>query len=141
MQSPKDFAKADYVLKLIKVVFNFGAVGNGKLVKAMINLLGAVNMEALVVLYRKLAGRGLGIQQLQNLMHLVQAFNNLKTLIENRHCPASFKLHLIRKDMEIGLNKIRGQFSPCSTLPTDFTRTLRPTTKNIGHREGHPSLA
>ena len=130
--APEDFAKADCVLKPItKMVFNFGAVGNGKLVKAMTNLLGAVNMAALGEFYRGLAGRGLDMQQLQELMPYcaggsVQARNNLKPLIEDCHLPASFKLHLMRKDMGLGLNEIRGQFHPLFDLAYQLYQNATP---------------
>ncbi len=119
---PEDFARADCVLKpLTRQIFNFGAVGNGKLVKAMTNLLGAVNMAALAECYRGLAGRGLDMQQLQELMPYcaggsVQSRNNLKPMIDDCHVPASFKLKLMRKDMGLGLDEVRGQFHPLCDL-------------------------
>ena len=119
---PEDFSRADCVLKSItKQIFNFGAVGNGKLVKAMTNLLGAVNMAALGEFYRGLAGRGLDMQQLQELMPYcaggsVQSRNNLTPLINDCHVPASFKLKLMRKDMKLGLDEVQGEFHPLSDL-------------------------
>lgn len=106
---PEAFRAAEEVFAPIaEKVHQLGKVGNGKLIKAMTNLLGAINLAAVGEFYRFAEAEGLDMTQL---VEVVQAsaggstqFNrNFGKMVEGNYTP-TFALGLLRKDMGIALD-------------------------------------
>lgn len=106
---PEAFRAAEEVFAPIaEKVHQLGKVGNGKLIKAMTNLLGAINLAAVGEFYRFAEAEGLDMEQL---VEVVQAsagsstqFNrNFGKMVEDNYTP-TFALGLLRKDMGIALD-------------------------------------
>ena len=106
---PEAFRAAEEVFAPIaEKVHQLGKVGNGKLIKAMTNLLGAINLAAVGEFYRFAEAEGLDMAQL---VEVVQAsaggstqFNrNFGKMVEDNYTP-TFALGLLRKDMGIALD-------------------------------------
>lgn len=104
----KDFEKADAVFSAIaEKVFQLGAIGNGKLIKAMTNLLGAINLAAVGEFYRFAKSRNLDFSQLAEVVEVsaggsTQFTRNFGKMVNQEFSPA-FTLDLLRKDMGIAL--------------------------------------
>lgn len=107
---PKDFQKASPVLSaMAEKVYQLGAVGNGKLIKAMTNLLGAVNLAAVGEFFRFASAMGLDMEQLSEVVKAsaggsTQFTRNFEKMVEHDYTPA-FTLRLLRKDMGIALEQ------------------------------------
>lgn len=66
---PAAFAAAEGVFSAISErVFQLGEIGNGKLIKAMTNLLGAINLAAVGEFYRFAQSAGLDMETLQQVV-------------------------------------------------------------------------
>lgn len=107
---PEDFRRAEPVFApMAETVFQLGKVGNGKLIKAMTNLLGAINLAAVGEFYRFAAAKGLDMDQLAEVVAVsaggsTQFTRNFGRIVEGRYSPAAFTLALLRKDMGIALD-------------------------------------
>ena len=107
---PDDFEKAAPVLNaMAEKVHQLGAVGNGKLVKAMTNLLGAVNLAAVGEFFRFASTMGLDLSQLADVVKdsaggSTQFTRNFEKMVEHNYTP-TFTLKLLRKDMGIALDQ------------------------------------
>lgn len=106
---PEDFRRAEGVFApMAEKVYQLGKVGNGKLIKAMTNLLGAVNLAAVGECYRFAAALGLDMDQLAAVVESsaggsTQFTRNFGKMVAHDYCPA-FTLGLLRKDMGIALD-------------------------------------
>ena len=103
-----DFDKAQPVFAPIsEKVFQLGKVGNGKLIKAMTNLLGAINLAAVGEFYRFAKAQNLDFRQLVDVVAVsaggsTQFTRNFDKMITQNFTP-TFTLDLLRKDMGIAL--------------------------------------
>ena len=93
-------------------VFRLGAVGTGKAVKAMTNLLGAVNLAAVGEFYRFAAAMGLNMDMLAEVTKesaggSTQFSRNFGRMVEGNYAPL-FTLGLMLKDMEIAMKCAAG---------------------------------
>ncbi len=106
---PDAFKAAEGVFAPIaEKVYQLGKVGNGKLIKAMTNLLGAINLAAVGEFYRFAEAEGLDMQILADVVKAsaggsTQFTRNFGKMVENNYTP-TFALSLLRKDMGIALD-------------------------------------
>lgn len=106
---PDAFNAAEGVFAPIaEKVYQLGKVGNGKLIKAMTNLLGAINLAAVGEFYRFAEAEGLDMQILADVVKAsaggsTQFTRNFGKMVENNYTP-TFALSLLRKDMGIALD-------------------------------------
>lgn len=106
---PETFEKVQPIFDaLAQKVYNLGQVGNGKLVKAMTNLLGAINLAAVGELYRMAKAENLNMEQFVEVVKdsaggSVQFERNFMKMVHSDYEP-TFALSLLRKDMEIALD-------------------------------------
>ena len=111
---PDDFEKAAPVLNaMAEKTYQLGAVGNGKLIKAMTNLLGAVNLAAVGEFFRFASTMGLDLSQLADVVKdsaggSMQFTRNFGKMVEHDYSP-TFTLRLLRKDMGIALDQAAKQ--------------------------------
>lgn len=107
---PEAFRAAEPVFAPIaEKVFQLGKVGNGKLLKAMTNLLGAVNLAAVGEFYRFAAAEGLDPATLVEVVDAsaggsTQFTRNFGKMVKGDYAP-TFTLALLRKDMGIALDE------------------------------------
>lgn len=107
---PEAFRAAEPVFAPIaEKVFQLGKVGNGKLIKAMTNLLGAVNLAAVGEFYRFAAAEGLDPATLVEVVDAsaggsTQFTRNFGKMVKGDYAP-TFTLALLRKDMGIALDE------------------------------------
>lgn len=105
---PEAFKKVQPIFDVLaKKVYNLGAVGNGKLVKAMTNLLGAINLAAVGELYRMASAEGLDMDAFAEVVKdsaggSTQFDRNFMKMVHAEYEP-TFTLALLRKDMGIAL--------------------------------------
>ncbi len=105
----EDFQRAEPVFaSMAQKVFQLGPVGNGKLIKAMTNLLGAINLAAVGEFYRFASAMGLDMDILREVVDgsaggSTQFSRNFDRMAEARYTPAAFTLSLLRKDMGIAM--------------------------------------
>lgn len=90
-------------------VYQLGKVGNGKLIKSMTNLLGAINLAAVGELYRFAHAEGLDMAQFADVVMAsaggsTQFARNFDKMVDNNYSP-TFSLSLLRKDMGIALER------------------------------------
>lgn len=110
---PEAFAYVKPVFDVLaKKVYNLGAVGNGKLVKAMTNLLGAVNLAAVGELYRMAKAENLDMDAFAEVVKdsaggSTQFDRNFKKMVNDDYS-ATFTLSLLKKDMAIALSMADG---------------------------------
>ena len=106
---PEAFRAAESVFAPIaEKVYQLGRVGNGKLIKAMTNLLGAINLAAVGEFYRFARAEGLDMEQLAEVVKAsaggsTQFTRNFGKMVENNYA-STFALSLLRKDMGIALD-------------------------------------
>lgn len=106
---PDAFKAAECVFAPVaEKVYQLGKVGNGKLIKAMTNLLGAINLAAVGEFYRFAEAEGLDMQILADVVKAsaggsTQFTRNFGKMVENNYTP-TFALSLLRKDMGIALD-------------------------------------
>lgn len=106
---PDAFKAAEGVFAPIaEKVYQLGKVGNGKLIKTMTNLLGAINLAAVGEFYRFAEVEGLDMQILADVVKAsaggsTQFTRNFGKMVENNYTP-TFALSLLRKDMGIALD-------------------------------------
>lgn len=106
---PDAFKAAEGVFAPVaEKVYQLGRVGNGKLIKAMTNLLGAINLAAVGEFYRFAEAEGLDMQILADVVKAsaggsTQFTRNFGKMVENNYTP-TFALSLLRKDMGIALD-------------------------------------
>ncbi len=106
---PEAFRAAESVFAPIaEKVYQLGRVGNGKLIKAMTNLLGAINLAAVGEFYRFAGAEGLDMEQLADVVMAsaggsTQFARNFGKMVANKYAP-TFALSLLRKDMGIALD-------------------------------------
>ena len=106
---PAAFARVQPIFDVLaKKVYNLGPVGNGKLVKAMTNLLGAINLAAVGELYRMAKAEGLNMDAFAEVVKdsaggSTQFDRNFMKMVEAAYAP-TFTLSLLRKDMGIALD-------------------------------------
>lgn len=106
---PEAFKAAEPVFAPIaEKVFQLSKVGNGKLIKAMTNLLGAVNLAAVGEFYRFARAEGLDMDALVEVVDAsaggsTQFTRNFGKMVNGDYTP-TFTLALLRKDMGIALN-------------------------------------
>ena len=104
----EDFRRAEPVFAaMAEKVFRLGRGGNGKLIKAMTNLLGAVNLAAVGEFYRFASAMGLNMEEAAEVVKKsaggsTQFDRNFFKMVEGDYSPA-FTLALLRKDMGIAL--------------------------------------
>lgn len=104
----EDFQRAEAVFApMAEKVFQLGKVGNGKLIKSMTNLLGAVNLAAVGEFYRFASAMGLNMEELAEVVKKsaggsTQFDRNFFKMVEDNYKP-TFTLALLRKDMGIAL--------------------------------------
>ena len=104
----EDFDDASPVLSaMTEKVFRLGAVGTGKTIKAMTNLLGAVNLAAVGEFYRFARALGLDMQTLAEVTKesaggSTQFSRNFGRIVQGNYAPL-FTLGLMLKDMEIAM--------------------------------------
>ena len=107
---PTDFQKAASVLNaMAEKVYQLGPVGNGKLIKAMTNLLGAINLAAVGEFFRFASSLGLNMEQLADVVEAsaggsTQFTRNFGKMVAHDYSP-TFSLRLLRKDMGIALDQ------------------------------------
>lgn len=107
---PSDFSRAAPIFDAIaEKVFQLGKVGNGKLIKSMTNLLGAINLAAVGEFFRFAKAMGLDMEQLAELVPAsaggsIQFSRNFERITKEQYSPAAFSLSLLRKDMGIALS-------------------------------------
>lgn len=105
---PQAFKSAESVFEpMAERVFQLGKVGNGKLIKAMTNLLGAINLAAVGEFARFAQSMGLDMEQIVDVVNVsaggsTQFARNFKKIVGEDYTPA-FTLALLRKDMGIAL--------------------------------------
>lgn len=106
---PKAFESVLPVLKAMgKKIYNLGAVGNGKWVKAAGNLLGAINLAAVGEICRLSKTRDLDYDLFAEVMSdgaggSTQFTRNFMKMVKEDYEP-TFALKLLRKDMAIALD-------------------------------------
>ncbi len=106
---PEAFRAAEDVFAPIaEKVYQLGKVGNGKLIKAMTNLLGAINLAAVGEFYRFARAEGLDMEQLADVVQAsagasTQFNRNFGKMVKNNYT-STFALSLLRKDMGIALD-------------------------------------
>ena len=88
-------------------VFQLGAVGTGKIIKAMTNLLGAVNLAAVGEFYRFASALGLDMETLAEVTKesaggSTQFSRNFGRMVKGDYSPV-FTLALMLKDMETAM--------------------------------------
>lgn len=111
---PAAFAAAESVFSAISErVFQLGEIGNGKLIKAMTNLLGAINLAAVGEFYRFAQSAGLDMETLQQVVAVsaggsTQFERNFNKMVADDYRP-TFALALLRKDMSIALASAQSQ--------------------------------
>lgn len=111
---PAAFAAAEGVFSAISErVFQLGEIGNGKLIKAMTNLLGAINLAAVGEFYRFALSAGLDMETLQQVVAVsaggsTQFERNFNKMVADDYRP-TFALALLRKDMSIALASAQRQ--------------------------------
>lgn len=111
---PAAFAAAEGVFSAISErVFQLGEIGNGKLIKAMTNLLGAINLAAVGEFYRFAQSTGLDMETLQQVVAVsaggsTQFERNFNKMVADDYRP-TFALALLRKDMSIALASAQRQ--------------------------------
>ena len=111
---PAAFAAAEGVFSAISErVFQLGEIGNGKLIKAMTNLLGAINLAAVGEFYRFAQSAGLDMETLQQVVAVsaggsTQFERNFNKMVADDYRP-TFALALLRKDMSIALASAQSQ--------------------------------
>lgn len=109
----KDFVAAEPVLSAIsEKVFQLGTVGTGKIIKAMTNLLGAVNLAAVGEFYRFASALGLDMETLAEVTResaggSTQFSRNFGRMVKGDYAPF-FTLGLMLKDMEIAMKCAAG---------------------------------
>ncbi|MDO4280246.1 MAG: NAD(P)-dependent oxidoreductase [Peptococcaceae bacterium] len=107
-----DFERVQGIFDILaKRVYNLGPVGSGKMVKAMTNLLGAINLAAVGEFYRMAAAEGLDMHQLAEVVGdsagaSAQFERNFMKMVEENFSP-TFTLALLRKDMGLALDMAR----------------------------------
>ena len=105
---PAAFEKVQPIFDVLtRKVYNLGPVGNGKLVKAMTNLLGAINLAAVGELYRMAKAEGLDMEAFAEVVRdsaggSTQFDRNFMKMVSEDYEP-TFTLSLLRKDMGIAL--------------------------------------
>lgn len=105
---PVAFEKVQPIFDVLtRKVYNLGPVGNGKLVKAMTNLLGAINLAAVGELYRMAKAEGLDMEAFAEVVRdsaggSTQFDRNFMKMVSEDYEP-TFTLSLLRKDMGIAL--------------------------------------
>lgn len=110
---PADFDAAQSVLSAMsEKVFRLGAVGTGKIIKAMTNLLGAVNLAAVGEFYRFASALGLDMRTLAEVTGesaggSTQFSRNFGRMVQGDYTPM-FTLGLMLKDMEIAMHCAAG---------------------------------
>lgn len=115
--SNADFEKAAPVLEpLAKTIYRLGPVGSGKWVKAMTNLMGAVNLAMVGEFHRCARAAGMDMPLLVDVVAKsaggsTQFARNFMKMANNDTTPA-FALSLLRKDMEIALKASEGVYMP-----------------------------
>ena len=106
---PEAFRAAENVFApLAEKVYQLGRVGNGKLIKAMTNLLGAINLAAVGEFYRFARAEGLEMEQLADVVMAsaggsTQFARNFGKMVAHNYT-STFALSLLRKDMGIALD-------------------------------------
>lgn len=106
---PEAFEKSKEIFAPIaEKVFQLGKVGDGKLIKAMTNLLGAVNLAAIGEFYRFARAMGLDMESLAQVVELsaggsTQFTRNFGKIVAQDFKPL-FRLDLMRKDMGIAMD-------------------------------------
>ena len=111
---PAAFAAAEGVFSAISErVFQLGEIGNGKLIKAMTNLLGAINLAAVGEFYRFAQSAGVDMETLQQVVAVsaggsTQFERNFNKMVADDYRP-TFALALLRKDMSIALASAQSQ--------------------------------
>ena len=131
---PADFQKADGVLHaMASKIFQLGELGNGKLVKAMTNLLGAINLAAVGEFYRFAESMHLDMNLLSEITHVsaggsIQFSRNFEKIVSGNFSPA-FSLKLMRKDMGIALS--------CANNIPDLHMPLAETAYGLYARASH----
>lgn len=105
----KAFDQIQPVLNVIsKKYYNLGEVGNGKLVKAATNLMGAVNLAVVGEIYRLVKSRGLDLEQFfivaqDSAGGSTQLNRNFQKMVQEDYA-STFALKLLRKDMGLALD-------------------------------------
>lgn len=108
-----DFDAAAPVLSaMTEKVFRLGSVGTGKIIKAMTNLLGAVNLAAVGEFYRFASALGLDMETLAEVTResaggSTQFSRNFGRMVKGDYAPL-FTLGLMLKDMEIAMKCAAG---------------------------------
>ena len=104
----EDFITAAPVLSAMsEKVFQLGPVGTGKIIKAMTNLLGAVNLAAVGECYRFASALGLDMEKFaeaagESAGGSTQFSRNFGRMVQGNYTPL-FTLELMLKDMEIAM--------------------------------------
>lgn len=105
---PEAFEKAQPIFDVLtRKVYNLGPVGNGKLVKAMTNLMGAVNLAMVGEICRMAKAEGLDMDAFAEVVRdsaggSTQFDRNFMKMVDADFAP-TFTLQLLRKDMGIAL--------------------------------------
>lgn len=106
---PAAFTQVQPILDVIsKKYYNLGAVGNGKLVKAATNLMGAVNLAVVGEIYRLVKAKGLDLEQFFTVAQdsaggSTQFNRNFNKMVQEDYT-STFALKLLRKDMGLALD-------------------------------------
>lgn len=150
---PEDFRKAEPVFSaMAEKVYQLGPVGNGKLIKAMTNLLGAVNLAAVGEFFRFASSMGLNMEQLVDVVEAsaggsTQFTRNFEKIVHHDFSP-TFTLRLLRKDMGIALEqaaKHKNLNMPLATLTYRLYQTASAhddeDCSSIALSEGLPSAS
>lgn len=106
---PEAFARVQPIFDVLaKKVYNLGSVGNGKLVKAMTNLMGAANLAIVGEIYRMAQKEGLDMEAFADVVRdsaggSTQFERNFMKMVHEDFAP-TFALSLLKKDMGIALD-------------------------------------
>lgn len=115
----ESIAKVKPILDTIsKNFYNLGAIGNGKFVKAITNLMGAVNLAVVGEIYRLVKARGLNMEQFfmvaqESAGGSTQFTRNFPKMVQQDYS-SNFTLKLLRKDMGLALDMAEGLDMPIS---------------------------
>lgn len=128
---PTVVEKIDPLLKVIsKKFYNLGAVGNGKLVKAATNLMGAVNLAVVGEIYRLVKAKGLDMEEFfavaqESAGGSTQLTRNFNKMVQENY-ESTFALKLLRKDMGLALDMAEEIKMPISRYAYEIYQKAAP---------------
>lgn len=129
--NPAAIAEVQPLLEAIsKKFYNLGAVGNGKLVKAVTNLMGAVNLAVVGEIYRFVSAKGIDMEQFfavaqESAGSSTQFTRNFPKIVQQDYT-STFALKLLRKDMGLALDMKEDVSMPISQYAYQLYQAATP---------------